>query len=139
MSVTAVARATVTDCDPHSFYESLGLCGIRCRRTLSLFSPSTFIQFSGCGYTQVANGHLPVDIQSVPMAVRVHPFPSRTRQLSSLAPKILGWKRPGKIGRRRHQRPDAFRIRSFSLLFCVKFYIKNGFFVIWLSKLFHLQ
>ena len=34
------------------------------------------------------------------MAVRVHPFPSRTRQLSSLAPTILGWKRPGKIGRR---------------------------------------
>ncbi len=25
------------------------------------------------------------------IAVRVHPFPSRTRQLSSLAPKILGW------------------------------------------------
>ena len=39
---------------------------------------------------------------SVPMAVGVHPFPSRTRQLSPLAPKILGWKRPGKIGRRRH-------------------------------------
>ena len=32
------------------------------------------------------------------IAVRVHPFPSRTRQLSSLAPKILGWRRPGKIG-----------------------------------------
>ena len=25
------------------------------------------------------------------IAVRVHPFPYRTRQLSSLAPKILGW------------------------------------------------
>ena len=36
--------------------------------------------------------------QSVLIAVRVHPFPSRTRQLSSLAPKILGWRRPGKIG-----------------------------------------
>ena len=33
------------------------------------------------------------------MAVRVHPFPSRTRQLSSLALTILGWKRPGKISR----------------------------------------
>ena len=32
------------------------------------------------------------------IAVRVHPFPSRTRQLSSPAPKILGWRRPGKIG-----------------------------------------
>ena len=42
------------------------------------------------------------------MAVRVHPFPSRTRQLSSLAPKILGWKRPGKIGGRQHQNPVRF-------------------------------
>ena len=25
------------------------------------------------------------------IAVRVHPFPYRTRQLSSLAPKIVGW------------------------------------------------
>ena len=30
--------------------------------------------------------------------VRVHPFPFRTRKLSSLVPKILGWRRPGKIG-----------------------------------------
>ena len=36
------------------------------------------------------------------MTVRVHPFPSRTRKLSSLVPKILGWRRPGKIGRRQH-------------------------------------
>ena len=32
-----------------------------------------------------------VATKSVLIAVRVHPFPSRTRQLSSLAPKILGW------------------------------------------------
>ena len=32
-----------------------------------------------------------VPTKSVLIAVRVHPFPSRTRQLSSLAPKILGW------------------------------------------------
>ena len=36
--------------------------------------------------------------KSVLIAVRVHPFPSRTRKLSSHAPKILGWRRPGKIG-----------------------------------------
>ncbi len=36
--------------------------------------------------------------QLVLIAVRVHPFPSRTRKLSSLAPTILGWRRPGKIG-----------------------------------------
>ncbi len=29
---------------------------------------------------------------------RVHPFPSRTRKLSSLLPTILVWRRTGKIG-----------------------------------------
>ena len=46
--------------------------------------------------------------ESVPMAVGVHPFPSRTRQLSPLALKILGWKRPGKISRRRHKAASGF-------------------------------
>ncbi len=32
------------------------------------------------------------------IAARVHPFPSRTRKLSSLALKILAWRRAGKIG-----------------------------------------
>ena len=36
------------------------------------------------------------------MTTRVHPFPSRTRKLSSLVPTILGWRRPGKIGQRLH-------------------------------------
>ena len=56
------------------------------------------------------------------MAVRVHPFPSRTRQLSSLALKILGWKRPGKIRRCRHKR-KAVDICPllFSLLFHLLF------------------
>ena len=31
-----------------------------------------------------------------------HPFPSRTRKLSPVVPKILGWRRPGKIGNCRH-------------------------------------
>ena len=29
---------------------------------------------------------------------RVHPFPSRTRKLSSILPTILVWRRTGKIG-----------------------------------------
>ena len=37
------------------------------------------------------------------IAVRVHPFPSRTRKLSSSASKILGGQLPGKIGRRQHK------------------------------------
>ena len=36
------------------------------------------------------------------MAARVHPFPYRTRKLSSLVSKILGRKRPGKIERCQH-------------------------------------
>ena len=34
------------------------------------------------------------------LALRVHPFPFRTRKLSSTVPKILSWKRLGKIGQR---------------------------------------
>ena len=36
------------------------------------------------------------------IAARVHPFPYRTRKLSSLALKILGGKLPGKISRCQH-------------------------------------
>ena len=38
------------------------------------------------------------------IAARVHPFPSRTRKLSSPAPKILDWRRSGKIGFRQHKK-----------------------------------
>ena len=38
------------------------------------------------------------------MAGGFHPFPSRTRQLSPHAPRVLGWKRPGRVGRRRFSR-----------------------------------
>jgi hypothetical protein len=37
----------------------------------------------------------------VSITVRFHLFPFRTQQLSSLVPKIVGWKRPVKIGSRR--------------------------------------
>ena len=40
------------------------------------------------------------------IAVRVHPFPFRTRKLSSLAPKILVWRRTGKIGNANTKRAD---------------------------------
>ena len=48
-----------------------------------------------------------LNIWPVPMTQRSHLFPFRTQKLSSVVPKILGWRRPGKIGRR----------RLFSLLF----------------------
>ena len=42
-----------------------------------------------------------LNIWPVPMTQRSHLFPFRTQKLSSVVPKILGWRRPGKIGRRR--------------------------------------
>ena len=39
------------------------------------------------------------------IAKRTHPFPSRTRKLSSLALMILGGQLPGKVGRRRVNPP----------------------------------
>ena len=41
------------------------------------------------------------------MTVRVHLFPFRTQKLSSRVPKILGWRRPGKIGRCLHKKRQA--------------------------------
>ena len=36
------------------------------------------------------------------MTQGVHPFPYRTRKLSPVVPKIVGWRRPVKIGRCQH-------------------------------------
>ncbi len=41
--------------------------------------------------------------QLVLMTQGVHPFPFRTRKLRPVVPKILGWRRPGKIGRCQHK------------------------------------
>ena len=62
------------------------------------------------------------------MAVRVHPFPSRTRQLSSLALTILGWKRPGKIRRRQHnQKHLTVRLGAFLLVWLVLVWMGTGY------------
>ena len=42
--------------------------------------------------------------ESVLLTRRVHPFPFRTRKLSCAVPKILYWRRYGKIGQGRHRR-----------------------------------
>ena len=58
----------------------------------------------GAPARQSCGGPLPVHIQTqkilVTLAERPHPFPSRTRKLSSPAPKILRGQPFGKIGRR---------------------------------------
>ena len=40
--------------------------------------------------------------ESVFLTQRVHLFPFRTQKLSSAVPKILAWRRAGKIGQSRH-------------------------------------
>ena len=48
--------------------------------------------------------------KSVLIAVRVHPFPFRTRKLSSPVPTILSWKRLGKIGQCQHKKPTVEKL-----------------------------
>ena len=49
--------------------------------------------------------------------MRVHPFPFRTRKLSSFVPTILGGKLPGKIGRCWHSYPSCIYCGTDNLLF----------------------
>ena len=56
-------------------------------------------------------------MQLVFLTVRVHPFPFRTRKLSSFVPTILGGKLPGKIGRCWHSYPSCIYCGTDNLLF----------------------
>ena len=68
--------------------------------------------------------------KSVLIAVRVHPFPSRTRQLSSLAPKILGWRRPGKIGSADTISGQSKDCPLISFCICMRFVSKHEIFIL---------
>ncbi len=46
--------------------------------------------------------------QFVILTLRVHPFPFRTRKLSSTVPTILSWRRLGKIGHREHNEVSSY-------------------------------
>ena len=59
------------------------------------------------GEARVCEANLPfalANMESVILTQRVHPFPFRTRKLSFAVPKILVWRRTGKIGHSRHIR-----------------------------------
>ena len=45
--------------------------------------------------------------------MRVHLFPFRTQKLSSPVPKILVWRRTGKIGQCQHKKKSSERMASF--------------------------
>ena len=49
----------------------------------------------------------------VSMTTRVHPFPFRTRKLSSSVAKILVWRRTGKIARCQHKNSGCECSRCF--------------------------
>ena len=54
--------------------------------------------------------------KSVSMTVRVHPFPFRTRKLSSSVATILVWRRTGKIARCQHKKGQPLlRLLFFAL------------------------
>ena len=55
------------------------------------------------------------------MMLGVYPFPFRTRKLSLVVPKILDWKRSGKIGSRQHREVPARECGD--LLIYIIFYI----------------
>ena len=62
---------------------------------------STFtVRFSGCGKSRKTKPQ-PNKEFPVIMARGNHLYPSRTQKLSLLALMVLGWKRPGRVGRRR--------------------------------------
>ena len=72
----------------------------RCQhRIMSSISMLTFCRRKGPTWGAKNRTHYQ---QLVLMTQGVHPFPSRTRKLSPVVPKILGWRRPGKIGRCQH-------------------------------------
>ena len=54
----------------------------------------------------------------VTIAVGFHLFPSRTQQLSPHTPKVLGWKRPGRIGSCRLSKRKSIRENG-CFLFCL--------------------
>ena len=54
------------------------------------------------------------------MARGIHLFPSRTQKLSPFAPKVLGWKRPGRIGRCRIPKSILLRLRGGVLFFAFR-------------------
>ena len=60
------------------------------------------------------NFQRPMKRESVLLTHRVHPFPFRTRKLSCAVPKILYWRRYGKIGQGRH-RYEGTRKSSFGI------------------------
>ena len=52
--------------------------------------------------TQKNKDSIIIESESVIQTQWVHPFPYRTRKLSAVVAKILGWRRPGKIVHSRH-------------------------------------
>ena len=58
----------------------------------------------------------------VAIAGGFHPFPSRTRQLSPHTPKVLGWKRPGRLGSRRLLKQNPFRENRKGFCACIENY-----------------
>ena len=65
------------------------------------------------------------------MSEGVHPFPSRTRQLSPPEPMVLGTLVPGRVGRRQiNFKASPFREALFFLFSLPSIYVMEAFFII---------
>ena len=86
------------------------------------------VQLSGC--EERKSSQFPVM-----MAKGSHLFPYRTQKLSPSAPMVLGWTRPGRVGRCR----NPYRRSSDASLFFCKFYaMKNNHIYLENASIFHL-
>ena len=73
------------------------------------------VQFSGCAEREAPKpAGLPVA-----MAKGIHLFPYRTQKLSPCAPMVLGWRRPGRVGRCRIPMRKAPRRSSGRFSLCL--------------------
>ena len=71
----------------------------------------------------------------VMMAKGSHLFPYRTQKLSPSAPMVLGWTRPGRVGRCRN---PYKRSSDASLFFCKFYAMKNNHIYLENASIFHL-
>ena len=70
----------------------------------------------------------------VMMAKGSHLFPYRTQKLSPSAPMVLGWTRPGRVGRCR----NPYRRSSDASLFCKFYAMKMNYIYLGNASIFHL-
>ena len=81
-------------------------------KRLRKFRSKNAVQLSGCEGKRTSSQF------PVMMAKGYHLFPYRTQKLSPSAPMVLGWTRPGRVGRCRNPNREAWMRDLRASLFC---------------------